>query len=131
MFKPVFFLSGVVALLMVGLPAGAHHSHAMFDTSKRVTVTGTVEKFEFTNPHSWLRVNNASDGALWSFETLSPSQLVRMGVKVSSFAPGSKVVVQAAPLRDGRAGGQIISVTREDGSVVALAPEGGGPGPTQ
>ena len=131
MFKSLTALAASLALVLAAQLSIAHHSHAMFDLSRRVTVTGTVQKFEFTNPHSWLRVNDQADGALWSFETLSPSQLVRMGVKVSSIASGSKVTVTAAPLRDGRNGGQIVTVTRADGTVLSLAGEGGGPGPTQ
>lgn len=111
------------ALALLGGVAGAHHSHAVFDMSKRVSISGTVEKFEFTNPHSWLKVVNAADGALWAFETNSPSQLARKGIKVSAFPAGMKVTVVAAPMRDGRPGGQIFSVTRADGTVVNIVPE--------
>ena len=113
----------LLAGLVLGASAGAHHSHAMFDGSKRITVTGTVEKFEFTNPHSWLKVVNDADGMLWSFESNSPSQLLRKGVKASSLPAGMKVTVSAMPLRDGRAGGAIVSVTKPDGTVLAIEPE--------
>lgn len=117
-------LAGLLAALAaVGTAVQAHHSHAVFDMSKRVSVSGTVEKFEFTNPHSWLKVVNAADGALWAFETNSPSQLARKGIKVSAFPVGEKVTVVAAPMRDGRPGGQIFSVTRADGTVVDIVPE--------
>lgn len=105
------------------MAATAHHSHAMFDSSKRITIKGTIEKFEFTNPHSWLKVVNDADGALWAFESNSPSQLLRKGVKASSLPAGMKVTISAMPLRDGRAGGAIVSVTRPDGSVLAIEPE--------
>lgn len=113
----------VAAGLALGVAASAHHSHAMFDVSKRITIKGTVEKFEYTNPHSWLKVVNEADGALWAFETNSPSQLIRKGVKASSIPSGMKVTIVANPFRDGRAGGSILSVTRPDGSVLDIQPE--------
>jgi hypothetical protein len=120
-------LSIWIALLaapLLGITASAHHSHAMFDTSKRISIAGTVKEFQFTNPHSWLIVVNEVDGSLWSFETGSPSQLLRKGIKLSTFPGGTKLTVNAMPLRDGRAGGQAISVTMADGRVVPIEPEG-------
>lgn len=103
--------------------ANAHHSHAMFDESKRVTVAGTVQDFEFTNPHSWLRVVADADGMLWSFETNPPSTLARAGIKRSMLPAGEKVTISAMPLRDGRAGGQIVTITKQDGTVLSMAPQ--------
>ena len=45
-----------IAALALAVPAYAHHSFAMFDAGKTVTLTGTVKEFEWTNPHAWLRV---------------------------------------------------------------------------
>ena len=117
----------LLAAPILSISASAHHSHAMFDTSKRIAISGTVMKFEFTNPHSWLKVVNEADGELWSFETGAPSQLLRKGVKLSTFPPGMKVTVRAFPLRDGRAGGEAVNVTLADGSVVSIEPEGYNP----
>lgn len=103
--------------------AGAHHSHAMFDDTKRVTIKGTVQEFEFTNPHSWLKVMSDADGTLWSFETNPPSTLARAGIKRSALPAGEKVTISAMPLRDGRAGGQIVTVTKADGTVLMMAPQ--------
>src|SRR5690349_11361436 len=48
-------LAAVTALMMASA-ASAHHSHAMFDTDKQVTLVGTVKEFEWNNPHCWIQV---------------------------------------------------------------------------
>ena len=49
-------MSAPLIALFLGAPALAHHSFAMFDADKTVTMTGTVKEFEWTNPHVWLRI---------------------------------------------------------------------------
>lgn len=103
----------------------AHHSAAMFDMSKTVTLQGTVKQFQYTNPHSWLQVLVlGSDGKIveWGFETEGPSTLLRVGVKVKTFQPGDKVTIVAHPMRDGRPAGAWISATKADGTVYNLRP---------
>lgn len=105
--------------------AGAHHSAAMFDMSKTVTLQGTVKEFQYTNPHSWLQVLVAGpDGKTveWGFETEGPSTLLRVGIKLKTFQPGDKVTIIAHPMRDGRPAGAWVSATKADGSVYNLRP---------
>ena len=117
-------------LLAVSLAAAvstlqAHHSAAMFDMSKTVTLQGTVKEFQYTNPHSWLQVLVAdSDGKTveWGFETEGPSTLLRVGIKLKTFQPGDKVTIVAHPMRDGRPAGAWISATKADGTVYNLRP---------
>ena len=113
--------ASAAAVLTAAPLAFAHHSAAMFDTDKEVTVQGTVKEFQFTNPHSWLLVEVADAGGkvtVWSFETRNPSTLLRSGIKKSSLVFGDKVTVKAHPLRDGRPGAELIAVTKADGSVL-------------
>ena len=103
----------------------AHHSAAMFDMSKTVTLQGTVKQFQYTNPHSWLQVLVMSpDGKTveWGFETEGPSTLLRVGIKLKTFQPGDKVTIVAHPMRDGRPAGAWISATKADGTVYNLRP---------
>lgn len=103
----------------------AHHSAAMFDMSKTVTVQGTVKEFQYTNPHSWLQVLVPSpDGKTveWGFETEGPSTLLRVGIKLKTFQPGDKVTIVAHPMRDGRPAGAWISATKADGTIYNLRP---------
>jgi Family of unknown function (DUF6152) len=103
----------------------AHHSAAMFDMSKTVTLQGTVKEFQYTNPHSWLQVLvAAADGKTveWGFETEGPSTLLRVGIKLKTFQPGDKVTIVAHPMRDGRPAGAWVSATKADGTVYNLRP---------
>jgi hypothetical protein len=110
--------------------AFAHHSGAMFDAAKEVSLQGTVKEFQYTNPHSWLVVNvpDASGKVVeWSFEAEGPSTLLRAGIKKSSLMPGDKVTVKGHPLKDGRPGAGLMTVVKADGTV--LNPRPGAPRP--
>jgi hypothetical protein len=115
----------VVLLLMPFAAATAHHSAAMFDQSKTITLHGTVKDFQFTNPHSWLMVIvTAADGNAveWGFEAEGPSTLLHAGILPKSFRPGDKVTVTANPMRDGRPAGALNSVIMADGTVYRTRP---------
>lgn len=98
-------------------PAQAHHSFAMFDQTRQVTVNGTVKEFQWTNPHAFIEVVDSS-GKLWSVELNSPNNLIRQGWKRTAMKPGDKVSVILNPLRDGTAGGLFDAVTLPDGTVL-------------
>jgi len=104
-------------------PVLAHHSAAMFDHAKEVTLQGTVKEFQYTNPHSWLQVLVVGpDGKTvqWGLEAEGPSSLQRAGINAKTFRPGDKVTVVANPMRDGRPAGHWISVTTANGVVYNL-----------
>jgi hypothetical protein len=120
--KKILLAASAAALVSV---AAAHHSAAMFDHSKTVTLNGTVKEFQFTNPHSWLQVLvTGPDGKTveWGFESEGPSTLTRVGIQARTFKPGEKVTVVASPMRDGRPAGALHSVTKSDGTVYSLRP---------
>jgi len=108
-----------VATLAFGVPASAHHSFAMFDNEKSMTVQGQVKEFEWTNPHSWLRVmvmdQNTGKPILWVFELSSPARLATLGMHSNSLKPGDTVSVNFHPLKDGTRGGQFVQATLPDG----------------
>jgi hypothetical protein len=114
----------VLAAAGVALAAGpalAHHSGAMFDSTKEVTLEGTIKEFQFTNPHSWIQLNVADPNGKvteWSLETGGVSGLYKRGVRASSLKPGDKVTVIAHPLKNGNAGGSVRTVTTSEGKVV-------------
>ena len=106
-------LASVLACLAI--PASAHHSAAMFDTSKEVTLTGVVREFQYTNPHSWLLVDvKDKDGTVttWGFEAEGPSTLLRAGIHRGDLAPGTLITIKGNPHRDGRPAATWISATR-------------------
>ena len=114
-------VSAIAAALFVA-PAFAHHSFAMFDADKTVTLTGTVKEFEWTNPHAWLRimVNDQAAGKAvqYALEMGSPGQQARVGWKPDSVKPGDKVTVTIHPLKDGSRGGQFITAMLPNGSIL-------------
>ena len=117
-------LLGISAAALISL-AMAHHSAAMFDHSKTVTLTGTVKEFQYTNPHSWLQVmvmDATGNTVEWGFEAEGPSTLLRVGIQAGTFKPGDKVTVVANPMRDGRPAGALISATKADGKVYTTHP---------
>jgi hypothetical protein len=100
----------VAATLTLTLPAGAHHSAAMFDFEQEVYLEGTVTRFDYVNPHSWLYVNvENDDGSVteWGFELGAPPLLRRQGISPRFWEPGDQVVLKTNPLKDGRPAGHL------------------------
>jgi len=126
-------LAGAAFLLAAsaGGVASAHHSYAMFDHDKTISLAGTVYTWEMINPHSYLWVLVPKQGGgpeqNWGLEGGGVAALSRTGVTKSMVKPGEKVVVSLHPLRDGRTGGQLLSVTLADGRVIRMGGGGGGP----
>jgi len=101
--------------------AFAHHSFAMFDTSKPGTITGTVEDFEWSNPHCWLDivvVGSGSQDGKWSFEGQSVSMLARKGWSKTSIKPGDKITIGYYPNKSGSKSGAVRTVTLANGTVL-------------
>jgi hypothetical protein len=114
-------LPGLLLLGLSGagatLPAFAHHSFALFDHQNRITVTGTVLKFEWTNPHVFIQLD-VPDGAAtkhYTVECASPNVLTRVGWKFNDIKQGDKVTLLINPLRNGQPGGMLEKATLADG----------------
>ena len=101
-------------------PALAHHSFAMFDGDRKVTLEGTIKQFLWTNPHAWvvMTVADAQGQTEWEFELPAPSGLARDGWLPKSLTPGMRVTVVAHPLKNGDSGGSLVTVTLPDGKVL-------------
>jgi hypothetical protein len=119
------FSLAAIAAVAFAAPAFAHHSFAMFDATKTVTLKGSVKEFEWTNPHSWLRVNVVDEktgkSLLWALEMSSPARLTTMGMHSDSVHAGDTVSVTFHPMKDGTRGGQFIQATLADGKAVVRA----------
>jgi hypothetical protein len=121
-FMPALPALAAGTALCVATTAQAHHSYAMFDGTKTLTVKGTVAKVEWTNPHVfiWIYVPNAAakDGYdLYAFENGSTNVLARRGWSQDTLTPGEDVSIEYWPLLDGRTGGHFRAATHSDGRV--------------
>src|SRR5436309_1061352 len=112
------------ALVLTGFafsgPALAHHSHAMFDHEKLMTVSGTVMSFVYVNPHGELDIAvEGKKGELvkYWFEMSNLTQMVQRGIRMNTFKAGDKVTVHYHPLKDGRMGGSYTSIVAPNGHV--------------
>ena len=113
------FLVGVAAFVLSNLSL-AHHSHSMFDHSEEVSVTGTVTKFSFRNPHVFLfiDVKNENGGVLnYWIEMSNIPNMIRRGVGYKTFEPGDEVTVNMWRLKDGRPGGNYTTIVAADGKT--------------
>jgi len=115
----------LLVLLAQAAPAAAHHSFAMFDRDRTVTLAGTVKALQIISPHGWLRVLVAEAGGSqdeWSIELGGPFQIKTMGLTQDALHAGDKITVQIHPLRDGSYGGQFVSATLPNGQVIGQRP---------
>lgn len=118
-----FQLAAAAALVMASLSAGAaaHHSFAMFDMSKEVTVKGTVKKFQWTNPHAYIQLvgkDASGKDVEWSMEMGAPMYLYARGWRPGSLKAGMEISVTLNPLRNGKPGGVVRDVKSADGKPI-------------
>jgi hypothetical protein len=102
----------------------AHHSFAMFDPAKSVTLQGEVKEFRWTNPHVFIQLMATAQGGAseeWSIEMTSPEHLARAGWRPGTLKRGDKVMLVVHPLRTGEHGGQFVSGTGTDGVTLGKA----------
>lgn len=111
--------AAVAALLLATIRIPAHHAFAAeYDENKRVTISGVVTKFEWTNPHAWLYVDGKDESdkvASWSFEMGSPNGLLHRGWRRMELKKGDQVTVDGYRAKDGRNVANVRTVTMPDG----------------
>ena len=113
-FAPTILVALVACACLAGV-AVAHHSFAMFEFSKQISIHGTVKEFQWTNPHVvlWVDVPTSAGEAAgtWSLELTSPGNLTRTGWNRRAFAAGDEVIIELNPLRNGKHGGALVKAT--------------------
>ncbi len=116
-------LCGLAAVLgLAAVPAFAHHSFAAeYDAQKPVTLTGTVTKVEWMNPHARFYIDVKDDAGKvtnWEFELGSPNGLMRRGWTRNSLKPGDTVTVNGSLAKDGSSLANARTIKLADGRQV-------------
>ena len=111
-------LAVLVFTVATATGAQAHHSSAMYDREKTLTLRGVVTQLRWTSPHVNVSVladpGRGQAGVAWVLEATSPGNLMRAGWTRTSIKVGDRVSVVVAPLRDGTHGGWCRGVTLVD-----------------
>ena len=123
----VFFLV-LFALVTAGSASAHHNMSALFDFNDRVTLTGTMSKLEWLNPHIYVFVDAKGAGdtvEAWSVEGPSPGFFRTREINKSEFetAIGKAVTVEASRARDGSKSGLLRIITLPGGKVISLCPQ--------
>ena len=105
-------------VLALAAPVLAHHSFAMYDHTRTITIRGEVTKFQWTNPHAYLEVDvKQKDGTIkhYSIEMTSINMMQRLGWRSNMIKAGDQVTAVAAPLLNGEPGGLLLAITLANG----------------
>ena len=129
-----YVITACVALAAGSVPAAAHHSFAMFDQTKQVTLKGRVKEFEWVNPHAWIRLMvmdpKTNKELEYAFEMGSVIRSTKDGWKVDTIRPGDVISGTMAPLTDGSRGGMYLGAQLPNGKKMGrTGPAVGAPDP--
>jgi hypothetical protein len=117
--RTLVFAMSASAAAAFAAPVFAHHSFAMFDQEKTVTLKGTVKDFEWANPHAWIRLmvtDPATNKQLeYAFEMGSVIRSTKDGWKRDTLRPGDVITVTMHPLKDGSRGGMYLAAELPNG----------------
>ncbi len=115
-------IASLVACLLVATSAGAHHSPALYDVRKAITLVGSVVRYEWGNPHAYvhMKVETPADSAAeWELEAGSPTMMELSGWSARTLQAGDRISVEVSPARNpARKAGLLWSLQRADGTVL-------------
>lgn len=121
MTRVVRSFSWLMGITLAGGSAWAHHSTAMYDFSRSVTLDGVVRSFQWGNPHNYIQLGATNDKGVqeeWAVEAGTPVTASRMGWSKNSLKPGDHVKLIVAPTKDGSPNGSLKTATLADGTTL-------------
>jgi hypothetical protein len=110
-----------VGLLSITIPAVAHHGTAAFDTSRSITMKGTVTDWFWANPHCFVKFDYKNDkGEIehWVVETSNPPDMINKGWRRDVLKPGNEISVTVYPVKNGKPIGRLVTVRLPDGRTL-------------
>ena len=129
--KFILVLLAVVAVCATSVQA--HHPFAAeFDVNKPVTLTGTLTRMEWVNPHGWIYIDVVENGKTvnWAIEAGGPTALLRRGLRKTDFPTGLEVVVEGYRAKSGAPKANGRTVTLKDGRNFFLGASDTGAAPS-
>ena len=126
--KQAFFGVFFAVLILFGVSLAAHHGAASFDTTKELTLKGTVTEWIWANPHCFLKFDAKDDTGTvrnWAVEVSNPTDMTRLGWARTSFKFGDEVTVTLQPVKNGAPVGRLRRVVLPNGETLGT---GGGRG---
>lgn len=115
----------LVLLLSLGFfpcaSLSAHHGTTSFDTSKKLTMAGTVTEWFWANPHCFLKFDVKGDNGEvvhWIAETSNPADMTNVGWSKQILKPGDEVMVTIEPVKNGRPAGRVLEVMLPNGKTL-------------
>jgi hypothetical protein len=121
--RPFVLLVFVAGFLAIIGPANAHHGLAAYDTTKGLTIQGTVTDFEFINPHVELYLDvEGADGKIqkWVAEGVSVGNMARGGWTKNSLQPGDRITVVGNSARNGSRAMIFSKIVKADGKTLTI-----------
>jgi Family of unknown function (DUF6152) len=112
-----------VCLLILSVPALAHHGNAAYDLDNPITLKGTVTEFAWSNPHVQIYFDVKDDKGKvvhWASETVSPGLLSRAGWNKTELKPGDEIAITLGPAKNGAAVGYALKIVLASGKVLQL-----------
>jgi hypothetical protein len=128
--RRVWLAAGLVLGAIV--PIAAHHGAASFDTTRELTLKGTVTEWIWANPHCFLKFDAKDDtGSVrnWAVEVSNPTDMTRLGWARTSFKGGDEVTVTLQPVKSGAPIGRLRSVVLPNGQTLSTGGGRGAPPP--
>ena len=121
MMRRTIALPSAALMLASASAAFGHHSFAMFDQSRKVTIEGTVAEVQWTNPHVWVEVDVPGDdgeSVRWGIELTSVVHLTRLGMTMNTFRVGDEIEFTVSPYADGTPGGRFYTARMPGGELL-------------